>query len=207
MDPGFPEAHILSLAFVAVHSGVPDDQAPVLVRDALTQILRSGQDRFVVMSPDEAATRALAKGEGELLRKVRDTWKSHHKVDPQQARKLCEVLGVDGLLLASVQNWEQEKVDWTAQGRSYTKVGLALRIVDAGSGRMIWEARHSLLKESEEYEFSPTQAGVYTEAVGDASTVSRTERASRLGPEPPSYDEVLRSVGTTLVNSLGALPK
>lgn len=205
LDPSFVERDIKSLAFAGVHAGVPDDQAPIIVRDIMTNALKTQQTRFLVVDPSEAASRAARVGKGQLYRKVRDVWKSHHKVDPVQASELCEALAVDALLFADVSRWEREQVDWTSEGRSFTQVTISVRLVDGEDGRMIWNARDGRLKESEQYEYSDT--GLYTEGLGGEEKVARTDRAGSLSPEPPRYEEVTEEVVGILVAGLDNLER
>jgi hypothetical protein len=205
LDPSFVERDIKSFVFAGVHSGVPDDQAPAIVGDIMTYTLKTQQTRFIVIDPSEAANRAARAGKGEVYRKVRDTWKSHHKVDPAHAKELCEALAVDALLFADISTWEREQVDWTSEGRSFTQVGISIRIVDAEDGRMVWNARDSRLKESEQYEYSDT--GLYTEGLSGEDQVARTDRAGSLSPEPPRFEEVSEEVIQVLVAGLNSLER
>jgi hypothetical protein len=203
LDPSFAERGIESAAFVAVHSVAADDQAPLLVGGLFSQSLRSQQNRFVVLDPETASSVASRSGHGEAFRKVKEIWESHHRVDPAYADELCKALAVDGLLMADITTWEREKVDWTSEGRSFTQVTLSLRLVDGADGRLVWNGRESRYEESERYEFSESQAGVYT----DDSRVSRVEQPGGVAPEPPAYEEVARKIVDVLVGSLGRLER
>jgi hypothetical protein len=205
LDPSFLERDIKSFIFVGVHSGVADDMAPTITRDILTTALKTRQNRFIVIDPSEAESRAARAGKGEVYRKVRSVWKSHHKVDPSYTRELCDALAADALLLADITTWQREQVDWTSEGRSFTQVTISLRLVDGEDGRMVWNARDGKLKESERYEFSET--GLYTEGLSGEDQVARTERAQSLSPEPPEYEEVTEEVVQILVASLGSLER
>lgn len=203
LDPALLERDIKTVVFAGVHSGVTDEQAPLIVRDILTNELKTTQNRFIIIGPEEAANLASRAGAGETYQKVQSVWKSYHKVDPGQAQELCEALAADALLLASVRTWEREQVDWVSEGRSFTQVGLELRIVDPVNGKPIWTARDSRLKESERYEFSET--GMYSEAIGGEESVTRTERSP--APEPPKFEDVTQEVAAVLVASLASIDR
>jgi hypothetical protein len=58
--------------------------------------------------------------------------------DPELSRKIAELSQVDALLIVSLDYWNYLKdVDY-----KIAKVGLGVRMVNAKTGKLVWEARH-----------------------------------------------------------------
>ncbi|MBD3334174.1 MAG: hypothetical protein GF355_01530 [Candidatus Eisenbacteria bacterium] len=201
IDPALNQRQLESAALVSFHSGVAGDQATVMVKDALTAALLGQQERLFITLPERAQAQAAGAGEAELFGKVSDVWSSHHKIDPNQAQRLCDVLKTDGLLFASIKTWERVKADWKADQSSYTRIAVAMRLVDGETGRMVWEARHDLLKEA-------GGQAVYSESFGQQAqeSVSPTT-GSAIAPEPPAFEVVMEDVARVLVKSLAEIPR
>ncbi|MBU1948199.1 MAG: hypothetical protein KJ927_05765, partial [Candidatus Eisenbacteria bacterium] len=94
IDPSFTERKIESLVFVGTYSGVMDDQAKNIVNAYLVPLLTSEQHRFFIVNDQQARTTAQKAGREDLFTKVQDVWMDHRKVDPNQAKELCEILHV-----------------------------------------------------------------------------------------------------------------
>jgi PBP1b-binding outer membrane lipoprotein LpoB len=58
--------------------------------------------------------------------------------DKDMAVKIGQLVQADAILVPKVNNWEYGR----AEGDSFGKVGLGLRLIDAGTGGIVWKGRH-----------------------------------------------------------------
>jgi len=63
--------------------------------------------------------------------------------DPDRAAKLAEVLHADDFFLTDVTAWEYSR----EAGGKICRVGLAVKLIDAANGAVIWKAKHELVKD------------------------------------------------------------
>jgi PBP1b-binding outer membrane lipoprotein LpoB len=62
--------------------------------------------------------------------------------DKDMAVKIGQLVQADAILVPKVNNWEYGR----AEGDSFGKVGLGLRLIDAGTGGIVWKGRHEKVK-------------------------------------------------------------
>lgn len=62
--------------------------------------------------------------------------------DKDMAIKLGQLVQADAILVPKVNNWEYGR----AEGDSFGKVGLGLRLIDASNGGIVWKGRHEKVK-------------------------------------------------------------
>lgn len=115
-------------------------------REASQQVLVSalGKTRRyeTVISPDQVNGAFAAKEASDLLAAYYSKLDTTGQSDPGMAIKLGQLVQADALLIPKVNNWEYGR----AEGDSFGKVGLGLRLVDASNGALVWKARHDKVK-------------------------------------------------------------
>lgn len=62
--------------------------------------------------------------------------------DKDMALKLGQLLQADAILVPKINNWEYGR----AEGDSFGKVGLGLRLIDTSTGGIVWKGRHEKVK-------------------------------------------------------------
>jgi PBP1b-binding outer membrane lipoprotein LpoB len=62
--------------------------------------------------------------------------------DKDMAMKLGQLVQADAILVPKVNNWEYGR----AEGDSFGKVGLGLRLIDTSNGGIVWKGRHEKVK-------------------------------------------------------------
>ncbi len=115
-------------------------------REASQQVLVSalGKTRRyeTVVNSDQVNGAFAAKEASDLLAAYYSKLDTTGQSDPGMAIKLGQLVQADALLIPKVNNWEYGR----AEGDSFGKVGLGLRLVDANNGALVWKARHDKVK-------------------------------------------------------------
>ena len=62
--------------------------------------------------------------------------------DKDMAVKIGQLVQAEAILVPKVNNWEYGR----AEGDSFGKVGLGLRLIDASTGGIVWKGRHEKVK-------------------------------------------------------------
>jgi hypothetical protein len=201
LAPEYPTLKLESLAYLGVATTSPDPLALPVSDGLLRSYLTGGQQKFLIVDVDAVRVRAQKEGVADQLAQVIRVWKDKQTIDRFQIRTLGEKLGFDGFLVASVDQWRKEQVDWTSEGTSFTEVGMKLSIYEARNGILAWTGEKMERRESAYYRPGSGGTGVYNE--GD---VGRTERAGKLTPPPPPPEQVAESVVKALVDALPPKP-
>lgn len=200
--PDWDQHAIRTLAFPGLASPTLD-RAELLKAESLVETeLMSGQTRFVILSRSMTADRLAKAGLKESYDKALAGWKGERKVDQFVAKQLCEKLSVDGLLFGDLDEWREEKVDFHAEGTSFTQVDLHLAIVSADNGLPVWEADKSLREESTAYVPGQAGSGVYEDGMG----TTRSGNKSNVTPDAPPIEEVCHKVMTALIEAFPPAP-
>ena len=184
--PEWNDLHIQSLAFLGVGSSAGDETARQQAERIVERSLGSGQDRFIILGLNECRSKATHAGAADVLENMVSVWRNDRKADILQVQALCHKLQVDGIILADLSDWIQEKVDWNSEGSSYTQVAIRLAIYSGKTGLLAWEATKIQRKESLPYRPGGDATGIYTDNQG----VSRAEHPDRLTPDAPPPGEV-----------------
>lgn len=95
-----------------------------------------------VISPDQVNGAFVAKEASDLLAAYYSKLDATGQSDPGMASKLGQLVQADALLITKVNNWEYGR----AEGDSFGKVGLGLRLVDVSNGALVWKGRHEKVK-------------------------------------------------------------
>lgn len=95
-----------------------------------------------VANADQVAGAFAAKEASDLLAAYYSKLDTTGQSDPGMATKLGQLVQADALLIPKVNNWEYGR----AEGDSFGKVGLGLRLVDASNGALVWKGRHDKVK-------------------------------------------------------------
>lgn len=193
--PEWGEQNIQSLAFLGVGSSVGDPAARREAQYVVEEQLKGGQDRFLLLGFQEAQRRAESAGARDLFDKVVRVWRDNRLADRLLVQELGKAIGVDGLIFASLLDWEQHRVDWASEGTSSTQVTLGLTIFSAKTGEEVWQAEKVHRKETLQYTYGQSGTGVYT----DDSGASRAERPTSLTPDPPRPEIVAQEAMQALI--------
>jgi len=185
--PSWNSNAVTTLAYCGLGSNLGNETARADAERLVETELRGGQDRFVVLTMKNAESRAAEKGKSDLLERVRQVWRDDRLIDKFLAKDLCAALGVEGLIVADVSDWIEQRIDVSQEGTSWTRVEMGVYIYSAESGDLVWGAQRSLRKDSVRY----TPGTV----PGDAGTrrdreARRAERAASVTPDPPEVEVV-----------------
>lgn len=208
--PGFDLAQYPVIGFLGLGKAVAGEDAIPVMEPIFEAALQEGSlpEALVVLPREEVARRARAQGAAAVYNDVLDFWRDAKKVDRFKLDDLCTAIGVDALLVGSVEDWTRNEISWGAEGTSFTRVSLSLSLFACGSARSVWSARCSEMIESVEHEPSDIMgAGV---PQGAERVARRTggmdpgaERAQRAVPPPPPFEEIGPVVAAALVAQLG----
>ncbi len=136
-----PEAKDLRLQTIAVLPGEagPYKEAGPAMDDIVAREIQESRDFRRVVSPGQV--RAAAASDSRLRRDLQDFQAKLAMVnfsDPELSRRLGEAFQVEALLLTGVDRW-----DYGTEGDDkVARVGLHMRLIQAGSGRVLWTANH-----------------------------------------------------------------
>lgn len=196
--PDWADQKIQSVAFVGLAGATIDENDRRMAEEIVEQELRSSQTRFLVLAKNAALDRAQKAGVKADFERVAQVWKGSHTVDELVARRVCEKLGVDGLMVATLDEWKKEKADWQTEEASFSEVGVELAIVGAKSGLIAWQASKRIRENSAVYQPGQSATGFYQ---SDPNGTQRQAQASSAVPEPPDIDAVARKVMGSLMSA------
>ncbi|MFN8549724.1 MAG: hypothetical protein U0527_17590, partial [Candidatus Eisenbacteria bacterium] len=110
--PDWADQKISTLAFVGLAAPASDENDRKTAEGIVQQELRSSQTRFLLLPRETAAERAQRAGAKDDFKRLVDVWQNSHTIDQFLASGLCAKMGVDGLLVATLDDWKREKIDW-----------------------------------------------------------------------------------------------
>lgn len=122
---------------VGAYEGARESSQAVLV----SVLSKSGRYQSVV-SPDQVNGAFSAKEAGDLLAAYYSKLDTTGQSDPAMAMKLGQLVQAEALLVPKINNWEYGR----AEGDSFGKIGMGVRLIDAGTGAIIWKGRHDKVK-------------------------------------------------------------
>ncbi len=196
--PDWDDLGVRSLAFVGLGGVVADAVARSSAEQVVDEELRSSQEKYVVLNPREARSRAADRDAGAVFDRILQVWRDSRTADQFLVQELCQAVGVDGILLADLLDWREETVDPNVEGASITRVEIRLAMFSGVTGQLAWEARSSHSRESVAYTPSQAGGGTYTGQGG----AHRPERQSSLVTRPPRAEDVARELMQSILLAL-----
>jgi hypothetical protein len=198
--PDWNSDSVTTLAYCGLGANMGDEVMRGDAERLVETELRGSQDRFVVLTMKNAESRAAEKGKTDLLNRVRQVWRDNRLIDKFLAKDLCAALGVDGLIVADVTDWTEQRIDVSQEGTSWTRAEMGVYVYSGESGDLVWGAQRSLRKDSVPY----TPGTV----PGDSGTrrdreERRAERAASVTPDPPEVEVVAHEL---MLEILGLFP-
>jgi len=109
---------------------------------AMVSRLRKSGRYDTVVAPDDANAAFVSKEGSDLLAAYYSKLETTGQSDPEMAMKIGKLVQAEALLVAKINNWEFGR----AEGDSFGKVGMGLRLIDASNGAIVWKGRHDKLK-------------------------------------------------------------
>ena len=201
IDPEFQSGsldRIAVLPFLSAlhHTADPDGVAPrtfdQMFRDELDE--RKDYNWISPTSVEYAIGREKLDDDYEAFL---DTWVKKHQADPAFLARLGEILQADGVLIGTVELWQQDEVDVRETATPTTYVGATVMIFDVRDGKVLFEAADEDFLEgarSENRDQSIVRSGsgkIYKDAGGSAY-------------QAPPPEEVAIKVVAALVSSIPA---
>mgnify|MGYP001581562073 CR=1 FL=1 len=122
---------------VGAYEGARESSQAVLV----SVLSKSGRYESVV-NPDQVNGAFSAKEASDLLAAYYSKLDTTGQSDPGMAMKLGQLVQAEALLVPKINNWEYGR----AEGDSFGKVGMGVRLIDAATGAIIWKGRHDKVK-------------------------------------------------------------
>lgn len=120
----------------------PYEGAREVSQQALVSALRKTGRYETVIGPDQVNAAFANKDAGDLLAAYYSKLDTTGQSDPGMANKLGQLVQADALVVPKVNNWEYGR----AEGDNFGKVGFGLRLIDAGTGAIVWKGRHDKVK-------------------------------------------------------------
>lgn len=124
-------------AMVGAYEGSREASQAVLVQ-ALTKSARYES----VVNPEQVNAAFSTKEASDLLAAYYSKLDTTGQSDPAMAMKLGQLVQAEALLVPKINNWEYGR----AEGDSFGKVGMGVRLVDASTGAIVWKGRHEKVK-------------------------------------------------------------
>ncbi|MDM7917251.1 MAG: hypothetical protein ACE15D_00235 [Candidatus Eisenbacteria bacterium] len=203
LAPEYPNLHLESLAYLGLHSLVPDAVAIQTTDGLLRSYLTGQQQKFLIVDESTLRSRAMQQGVSGELARIVQLWKDKGSIDRSILKSLGDKLGIDGVVAGSLGTWREEQVDWTSEGSSFTEVGIDVQIYESNTGILAWKGEKMERRESVHYRHEKSGTGIYSESGG---TAERTERGDKIAPAPPPAEDVAESVVKNLVAGLPDKP-
>ena len=124
-------------SMVGAYEGARESSQAVLV----TALSKTGRYESV-QAPDQVNAAFAAKEASDVLAAYYSKLDTTGQSDPGMAMKLGQFVQAEALLIPKVNHWEYGR----AEGDSFGKVGLGVRLVDAATGAIVWKGRHEKVK-------------------------------------------------------------
>ncbi len=124
-------------SMVGAYEGAREFSQAVLV----SALGKSGRYESVVSS-DQVNGAFSAKDASDLLAAYYSKLDTTGQSDPGMATKLGQLVQAEALLVPKINNWEFGR----AEGDSFGKVGMGVRLIDATNGAIVWKGRHDNIK-------------------------------------------------------------
>lgn len=124
-------------SMVGAYEGARESSQAVLV----SALRKSGRYESVVSS-DQVNGAFSAKDASDLLAAYYSKLDTTGQSDPGMATKLGQLVQAEALLVPKINNWEYGR----AEGDSFGKVGLGVRLIDASNGAIVWKGRHDKIR-------------------------------------------------------------
>lgn len=109
---------------------------------AIVDRLRKSGRYEKVLSMEEMSAAFVPKEGSDLLAAYYSKLETTGQSDPEMAVKIGKLVQVDALLVSKINHWEFGR----AEGDSFGKVGMGMRLIDASNGSIVWKGRHDKLK-------------------------------------------------------------
>lgn len=124
-------------AIVGAYEGARESSQSVFART----LTKTGQYQTVV-SPDDVNGAFASKETSDLLAAYYSKLETTGQSDAELAMKIGKVVQAEAMVVLKVNNWEFGR----AEGDSFGKVGLGVRLIDANNGAIVWKGRHDKIK-------------------------------------------------------------
>jgi len=122
---------------VGAYEGAREASQAVLV----SVLGKSGKYQMIV-GQDSVNGAFSNKEASDLLAAYYSKLETTGQSDKDMAIKLGQLVQADAIIVPKVNNWEYGR----AEGDSFGKVGLGLRVIDATTGTVVWKGRHEKIK-------------------------------------------------------------
>jgi hypothetical protein len=191
--PDFASYHVKSIAMLPIATYDRNLEAQRLVAALWGQDLRDTGYRWV----SAATSFDLLGGQksDSLPKVVREDILQDVRVDSLSAPALCVKLHTDAVLAVRVDQWEQQSLLWSQQGRPSTTVQLKAALVDS-SGALLWYASGAETAEGPYHDPSTNPLSV--------SSSGLDQQPIKGDGGPPAYEEVLNRL---LLRWAGQFPR
>jgi len=137
-----------TVAFLGISSNASREAIQTFER-LIEQQMTSGGQKFTIMGLAEVDRRAQSESESGLIDEVRGFWQRSAKVDPLRLPALCQALGVDGILVGTIDEWTEAAAARGSEQSPYTRVTASLEIYSGKDGKRVWSERSSKTEEEE----------------------------------------------------------
>lgn len=122
---------------VGAYEGAREPSQAVLV----SVLGKSG--RYQMIAGQDSVNGAFANKEAsDLLAAYYSKLETTGQSDKDMAVKLGQLLQADAILVPKINSWEYGR----AEGDSFGKVGLGLRLIDTSTGGIVWKGRHEKVR-------------------------------------------------------------
>lgn len=95
-----------------------------------------------VINPDQVNTAFSSKENSDLLAAYYSKLDTTGQSDAGMATKIGQLVQAEAVLILKVNNWEYGR----AEGDSFGKVGMGVRLIDTSTGAIVWKGRHDKVK-------------------------------------------------------------
>ena len=196
------ELGLSSVAYLGLSkSAVADETALRIMQPVVESHLLANPPYFVLLPPAEIEMHVKREGAEALYNDVLSHWRDNKKVDPLKVRDFCDALGVDAILVGTIDEWMQVRATLDMNEPAYTKVAASLRLYLPGQGRPSWRKKESHAIETLAFE----QEQDSQEAYPGSSGASRSRDLGRLrsvAGDPPRFEDVVPEVAAALAKAL-----
>jgi hypothetical protein len=146
-DPELKDFHPRAIGLLSVDPG-SYGEAKGIVEELISAALLEKQWFTTVLTA--AAVQSQLKNDQELQNTTAAYLLKLNTVnysDPTLSKQIGDSLKIDALLVVTVDSWNYTTEQKERTTQDVAKAGLRMKLIEAGTGRIVWKAGHNIVKE------------------------------------------------------------
>ncbi|MFH1145262.1 MAG: hypothetical protein V1774_12050 [Candidatus Eisenbacteria bacterium] len=200
-SPAFHPESLEAVAYFGFSPGIAPDNVLQWVEALVGEQLMTVEYPFAVLSRTDVERLTQTEETRTLVKGVCNFWKDSRKVDKFELARLCEAVGVQGILVGTIEEWTEAASARGTTDVPYTRLAASLEFYSAESGRRTWKARSAHTIETQATQEDYEELRDKTQK-GRERLRAETVQAMHRDHPAPSVESVAATVAEALAKAL-----